>query len=705
MAEERIEIEIVLDDKSIKRGFAKINKEGKGASKKLEKGFVGAFAAIKRSLAGIAAALAGLQFFKVVLRDFAEFEKGLVSVGKTTDILGGSLLILGDRLKGLSETIPVSTNNLLKLAQTAGQFGVKGSDNIIAFTETLAKLELATDIVGDEGAKSLARLLSVTKESTSTVASLGAVITDLGNNFAASEGEILKVGTEVAKITSIFGASSAQAVALGAALKQSGVQAEAGSTAVGKAFILINEAISEGGETLADFARISGKTNAQLKKDFGDNAVETFNDFIAGLSKIKQTGGDVVAELKNIGLGSDRVVKSLLPLINNYRVLDSALERANIQLRIGTALNIEVSRATDTLASDVTFLGAAFTNTSSAIGKLFSPAARAALGITTDLIKNFGDLAGTLSADTTGDISRLRFELGGINDEIEILNNKIKSGGISEGPGASAIKSFVDGIFGSPEERKAEFEARAKEIVAEIAQLQGTVAAGVAEIAAPTTELLGKVKEDSVILFDTLGNTIVGFTDLVTTAFVEFGEKTNQVFLFTAEQAIQLAKAFGQTFAVGITKSIQSVVSAVAKGQNAFEALGKSLLNLVADLAISIGQFVVALGVAKLAAEALPGGATIAAGLGLIAIGTILKAVAGSGFSGGAGAGESSGATGSADFASADISNDEELDKGTAVTVNVEGTVLDPIGVGQQIAEILDETFNAGASTVRVTSA
>ncbi len=259
------------------------------------------------------------------------------------------------------------------------------------------------------------------------------------------------------------------------------------------------------------------------------------------------------------------------------------------------------------------------------------------------------------------------------------------------------------------------FEALSKEISKTKVETKALVAAfstvkGAGAAIAEEFTITGQaINEQSLQIFDTLTNTFVGFTKLIIETFSSFADVVSDVNTFTKAQLQDLANGFGQAFAAGITRAVSSVVTAVQQGQNAFEALGKSILGIIGDLAIFVGQFVVAVGIAKIALNALPGGAAIAAGLGLIAVGTILKTLAGSPVTGGgtgaASVGSGGGAGATIEPPQTSLEPDAELERITAVTVNIEGTVLDPIAVGQQIAEILDETFNAGASTIQVNTA
>lgn len=700
MADERLEVEIVLQTKSIKKDFGEVEKRGKKAGKTIEGSFTGAFKKIQSSIGGLLVALTSLRILSSTISNFSEFEKQLVAVGKTTEISGNSLTLLGEQIREISKDIPVGTNNLLKFAETAGQFGVQGSESILAFAETLAKLELATNVVGEEGAKSLARILSVTRESTKTVGRLGAVITDLGNNFAASESEILDVATEVAKITAIFGASSAQAAGLGAALKQSGVEAEAGGTAIGKTFILISKAISDGGLQLERFARVSGKTAEELRDDFAKNSVEAFKDLIKGLSDIQKGGGNVSKSLQRLGLNNVRVTKSLLPLIKNYSVLETALRRANIQSQEATALNIEAARAADTLAGDLTILVTSLTNFSTRVGKLFSPALRTASKLVTSLVDSFSDLSTILTADVEGDIARLRFELGGITDDIDLLNERIKVQ--DELPeGVFGVQKFVRNLFGSPEERKKELEARAKEIVDEIRLLQGQILTKANQDPSGGGE--GTITETLVArngtLAEALSTTFSIFEESITNLFDTFSEKLFNVVTLTEEQTAKINELITKTFVKGIVSGVQTFVKALAAGENAFEALGKNILGLLGDLAIQIGTFLIATGIGQLEVLTAPGGPVIAAGIGLVALGTLLKTIGGSGFGGTAGGGAGGGA-GFIPDENIEVPEDDDFQRGTQVTVNVEGTILDPVGTATQIAELLTEITDSNDITV-----
>ena len=116
--------------------------------------------------------------------DLKQFETGLVGVGKTTGISGNNLKQLGQSTIELSKSMRgISTKKLLELSGVAGQMGISDSKSILKFASTLAMLEKASDIQGEEGASSIARMLKITGEGPLTVDRFASSLVGLGNNI------------------------------------------------------------------------------------------------------------------------------------------------------------------------------------------------------------------------------------------------------------------------------------------------------------------------------------------------------------------------------------------------------------------------------------------------------------------------------------------------------------------------------------------
>ena len=167
----------------------------------------------------------------------------------------------------------------------------------------------------------------------------------------------------------------------------------------------------------------------------------------------------------------------------------------------------------------------------------------------------------------------------------------------------------------------------------------------------------------------------------------------------------------------GLTNSFAGLGKALAKSENGFQAFGKAVLSALGSMAIQIGSMLVSIGLGfqtlgpVLPVFGLSGGAAIAAGLGLIVLGGALQALGeggetGAGTATATGGGGVVGAGGTADLgAVADGSQLERNKPGTQIAVNIQGNVLDRRQTGIEIVEIIKEQFDTqgGQTLVGVT--
>ena len=335
--------------------------------------------ALTASFAVASIAIAG------TLTAFAKFETMLIKVGKTADIQGKELNNFGKEVVALSGKIPLSTNELLDLAASAAQLGVKGKDNILKFTETVAKLGTATDIVGEDGAKAIARLLNVTGEGIETVDKFASIITRLGNNTAASESEILSMASRVGKATAQFDLGTTAVLGISAALKEVGVEAELGGSAIGRTFAEIQNAVFNGGESMDTFSKITGLTAAEIKETFEKDATQAFKIFIEALNKLPAE--EVASSMASMGLEGVRLREVIGTLSKRSELLGRSLALASDEAEKQTALDEEFARAVGSLENSFKFMVNEVTNLAAAMGKDLAPEAKALIEDITSMIK------------------------------------------------------------------------------------------------------------------------------------------------------------------------------------------------------------------------------------------------------------------------------------------------------------------------------
>jgi TP901 family phage tail tape measure protein len=163
----------------------------------------------------------------------------------------------------------------------------------------------------------------------------------------------------------------------------------------------------------------------------------------------------------------------------------------------------------------------------------------------------------------------------------------------------------------------------------------------------------------------------------------------------------QISLSLINGMAKGASSAFSSVGKAIADGENAFDALAASVLSSIGSMITQMGESFILQGIAHSVNPLTPGlgGPLIAAGLAMTVFGGFLGGVAGRGRGTSADEPKTSGPD--------DIDQpvafepDELEEKGAGVVVNVEGTVLDPAAVGQQIVDVLNEAgFTNGARVI-----
>jgi hypothetical protein len=201
-------------------------------------------------------------------------------------------------------------------------------------------------------------------------------------------------------------------------------------------------------------------------------------------------------------------------------------------------------------------------------------------------------------------------------------------------------------------------------------------------------KILDELKEKALVSNQEL---TLSFSDLVT-AIEEQAARLKITFG-------EVAKAALSSFANGVGNAFASVGRALVQGKNAFEAFGKAFIGILGGLAIQLGQFFIAKGIALSLDPTTPGSGAglIGAGIGLTVLGGVLQALGdgGASFSGGGFGGAGGGGTG-------DITGgagpgqvpDLDRNRGTEVAINIQGNVLDRRETGLEIATVLQEFFD-----------
>lgn len=291
-----------------------------------------------------------------------DWESAFTGVRKTVDATEEEFGRLETGILDMSRKIPILPTELARITELAGQLGVRGTENLLGFTETIANLGVTTNLSTEQGAMALAQFASVTQMPIENIDRLGSSVVDLGNKMATTEADIVLMAQKIAGSGHQLGMSQADILGFAAALSSVGINAEAGGSAISRLMINMAEQVQTGGENLETFAVIAGKSVSDFKELFKKDAASAISLFIDGLSSVQDAGGDVFGLIEDLDLSEIRLKDATLRLTGAQGMLDKALNisgaawEENIALQREAALRFATTESQLKLMKNMAFL-------------------------------------------------------------------------------------------------------------------------------------------------------------------------------------------------------------------------------------------------------------------------------------------------------------------------------------------------------------
>ena len=321
------------------------------------------------------------------------FESSFAGVRKTVEPIAFTFEELENKFRDLAKTIPISVNEINRIAEAGGQLGVQSRD-IVQFTETMAAMGVSTNLSAVEAGEALAQFANiVSNQAGPQFDRLGAAVADLGNKSAATEKMIVEFGLRLAGAGAVAGMSEGQILGIGTALASLGINAEAGSTAFSKVIRRITMAVSEGENAVAGFARVSGLSAKEFTTMWGENAAGALTLFIEGLHRTKISGGNLFGTLKDLNAVEVRLVDSLVRTANAGDLLRKYIDMGSNAFEQNSALVREAQIRYGTFESQVTLVKNRVYDVAITLGDALIPIFKDVITLVTPLIERFGELA------------------------------------------------------------------------------------------------------------------------------------------------------------------------------------------------------------------------------------------------------------------------------------------------------------------------
>ncbi|WP_353287152.1 phage tail tape measure protein [Wolbachia endosymbiont (group B) of Gerris lacustris] len=200
------------------------------------------------------------------LKAAISFESAMADVKKVvkfedTDVNG--LTKLGETLKEMSRTIPLSAAELAQITASGGQLGIKAKD-LTTFTDTVAKMATAFDMSAEEAGDAIAKLSNIYQIEIGEMANIGDAINHISDNTAAKAKDIIPALNRIGGTARQFGLTAVEAGALASSFISLGKTPEKAGTAINAMLSKLQTASKQGGNFQKAFQqlKINANTNS-----------------------------------------------------------------------------------------------------------------------------------------------------------------------------------------------------------------------------------------------------------------------------------------------------------------------------------------------------------------------------------------------------------------------------------------------------------
>ena len=405
-------------------GYAAI---GRGAARQTR--FIDQFTnSLRSSLIATVAYAAGVNAVRLAISGSVggaiAYDRALIRIQKTTDITGDRLLRLGDRIRDINtrategaRAFGVSTEALLATTEALGNLGIRGEDELVAFTRAAAALDIASsDLSSLEAVDALGRLRSVLVDNRKEADQLASAIARVGRETVGGEGRLARFVTRISQEVAGRGGLPTDFIfGLASAFQSGGAREESASTVVGRLVGNINELV--GDENLGRFrllGEIAGSTREEIDSlaesiRNGTGGVEAnreaFDLLIEAYGRLPEASEDALSrgDLRRLLFGEDnvRTAAAVGILAKNYEVVASAAGVANVALENQSEHLDEARQAAESFSDRLVVVGNEIGRQGESFGSILAPALAAgaenfrifevaAIGAGTALISNFG---------------------------------------------------------------------------------------------------------------------------------------------------------------------------------------------------------------------------------------------------------------------------------------------------------------------------
>ncbi|EAI9514308.1 phage tail tape measure protein [Campylobacter jejuni] len=302
------------------------------------------------------------------LGEAISFESAMADVRKVVNFDEGDDIkkMSADILK-MSQTLPVTANELAAIAAAGGQIGL-GSKDVREFTNLVTKMKVAFDMSAEDVGDSVAKIKNILGISLKDMEDLGDSINNLSDNSASKAREIIDVMKRTAAAGKQIGFTKEQITALSSSFISLGKGPEVAGTAINSLYRVLATADNMGTKTESAFAKL-GISGAFLKQASFDDPQKALDMFLQRISKLDQKEQMGVL----VDIFGREFADDMATLVGGLDTYKEALKNAGDEAKKGS-LQREFDTRAATTENSIILMKNAFNSLAVNLGSVFLPA-------------------------------------------------------------------------------------------------------------------------------------------------------------------------------------------------------------------------------------------------------------------------------------------------------------------------------------------
>ena len=302
---------------------------------------------------------------KKSISDFTDLQEKTLDIAKTTGLAGAELEDFTSSLNKLNQDVRgMELDSLYEISAIAGQLGIKGKENLLAFTQSVQRIAKTSKLTAEQAGEGFAKLANSLQEPIKNIEKLTSTFTILASSTTASEDKLLDFTQRLAGAGKTLGLTTPQIAGIGATLNDVGLTAEVAGTAMSQVF----QKILTDTDKLINTLHLDAKS---FKEAIQNEPVKAVEMLLQALGKLDKQAR--IQALKDLQMSGSGLSSTLLKLSANTDKLTKNLNIATEGYSKGTYTIDEFNVATKGLATTQQQLSDQVKQTSASFGKLLAP--------------------------------------------------------------------------------------------------------------------------------------------------------------------------------------------------------------------------------------------------------------------------------------------------------------------------------------------